>query len=235
MGPLRKGNGMANRLEESIKAMAERYRQFVYSETSVGGERRGLWVGKVRPIREDAVPFDLLDDLYHNAPVLVRGDRVLHWSGCKRKHCDHGLAISIADLSTEFQLELTHNGTSALPRCRVVAPVIPREKANHLWGDGAMCALIASDWNYKSQTVADLMEDHLLWLVKWMVFAKTKVWLGAEHGNTPDYHLQILHKKDLCWCGSGEQYRRCCRARDLQAVQEAQTRHGHWLNLIGGR
>src|SRR4051812_23944163 len=111
---------MGNRLDASIESMAQRYGNFSYSETAVAGMRHGLWVGTVRPINSVAVPDQLLDDLSNDEPVFVQGDSVTHLSGCQRTHRNHGLNLDLGKLNSTFQLEVTHNGTSAIPRCRVI-------------------------------------------------------------------------------------------------------------------
>lgn len=215
--------------------MVEQFPNFAYSETSVAGERLGLWVGEVQPISSPTVPFDLVDDLYHNRPVVVSSTGVQHWHECDAVHChagSHGMRLVPNQIDMHFQLEVTYNGTSGMPRCRVISSSKPLLKQNHVWNDGAMCAFLASDWNWESLTVADAMRDHFIWLVKWMVFNATDTWIGSEHENHPAYHLQKVGKKNLCWCGSGIQYRRCCRPRDLQVIQAANQRRIGWLELL---
>jgi hypothetical protein len=204
-----------NRLDQSIKAMAERFPKFAYSETTVAGVRQGRWVGDLQPIATPDVPWDLLADLQSNRPVFVLdGGTVVHLDGCNASHLQLDLPLQPVDLHVNFCLEAVYNGTTALPLCRILSPVIPLKKMNHVWGNGAMCAFIASDFDWMRETVADCMNHHAIWLVKQIVFLKTGTWLGSQHINDPAYHLSILKPNDKCWCGSGHRYKRCHRPEE---------------------
>lgn len=219
---------MRNRLDASIEAMAQQYREFSYSESSAAGTRRSLWVGTVSPLAQADGKLLLIDDLYHDAPVYIQAGAIYHWEGCKRQHCEHGLRLRRGDASKPFTLSVTYDGTAALPRCRVIDPMI-RFGTPHVWQDDAICALLASEWDYEKQTVADIMDDHLIWLVKWMVWKATGCWIGAEHRHSPLYHFWHVPLRGTCWCGSGRQYRRCHLRPELAEfarLRKSQNRRG---------
>jgi hypothetical protein len=211
---------MPNRLEENIQAMARRFPSFNVSTTTAGGVTVGRWTGTVQPIKTTSGLFELLDDLENDRDVYIVGDEIRHLPGCGHTHCRHSWMDKLKDLNATFQLEIVYRGNETFPRCSVVSPAIPREKGMHMWADGSICAFLpAKDvWNWSRDTVADLMPDWLVWLVKWMVYNQSGVWIGAQHQFSPYYHLQILKSKDLCWCGSGQQYRHCHKKEEEVAA-----------------
>jgi hypothetical protein len=203
---------MPTRLEESIEAMARRFPTFNFSTTPAGGS----WIGLVQPIKTTSGLPELLDDLEEDRDVLIVGTEVRHNPKCDHAHHRHPWMDEVLDLTTSFQLEIKYDGGEAFPRAWVVNPLIPQNKRLHMWGDGSICAFLPSRdvWNWSRDNVAGLMPDWLIWLVKWMVYNQTNVWIGAQHQFSPHYHLAILKGKDLCWCGSGRQYRGCHRKED---------------------
>jgi hypothetical protein len=213
------------RLADSRDAMQE-FSSFSYEE--IPGQRGpvGVWAGKVRPLRlTDGVRL-LLDDLAHDRAIFCRGTELHHLDTCAANHCGHGWPPDPAQLAQEFELKIMWAGNEMLPRAFISSPFIPHDKKMHMWNDGAVCAFLASDrvWTWHTDTVATFLPHVLIWVVKWMVFDQTGIWIGAEHGNTPQYHLEHVHPKAPCWCGKGPQYRKCHRPADLMAVGQRNTR-----------
>lgn len=209
--------------------MAEDYPQFTFERDVRRSRTSGLWCGWVQPVKAPVVPNDLLDDLSHDRPVFVAGDEVRHVASCKSVHCHHEWMAKVADLTRRFELLIEYNGGTAVPRCRVESPIIPFEKRRHMWGDGSVCAFLASEsvWVWSKDTVASFLPHVLIWLVKWMVFDDSGVWIGSEHRSDPGYHLQFLDPRGPCWCGSGSPYRRCHRRQDLALLRK----NRHFLGL----
>lgn len=208
---------MTTRLQESVEAMARRFQTFNFSKNAAG---EGRWVGLVQPIQTTSGLFELLDDLDQDRGVLIVGTEVRHNPKCDCAHRHESWMDKVQNVTTSFQLEISYGGGEAFPRAWVTNPVIPLEKRMHMWADGSICAFLPSRdvWKWSRDTVADLMPDWLVWLVKWMVYNESGVWIGAQHQFSPYYHLQILKGKDLCWCGSGQQYRHCHKKEEEVAA-----------------
>ena len=207
--------------------MGGSYPRFEYAPLLNDGKIIGIWRGSVQPIRARENLLDLLDDLHHDRPVRVVGDEVQHLEDCAALHCNHEWQNQATDLRTPFDMEVRYDGGLALPRCYVLSPRIPPEKRCHMWNDAAICAFLASEnvWVSHSHTVADYIPHALIWLVKWMVYDRTSVWIGAQHQSNPQYHLALLRPKQPCWCGSGRPYRKCHRRFELMAVGLWRGRH----------
>ena len=208
---------MPGRLEASIEAMARRFPTFNFSTTANG---EGRWIGLVQPIQTTSGLLELLDDLDEDRGVLIVGTEVRHNPQCAHTHRRQIWMEKVQNMTISFQLEISYGGGEAFPRAWVKSPVIRPEKRLHMWGDGSICAFLPSRdvWNWSKGTVADLMPDWLVWLVKWMVYNDSGVWIGAQHQFSPSYHLRLLNSKDLCWCGSGRQYRWCHKKEDEVAA-----------------
>ncbi|HEV7673702.1 MAG TPA: SEC-C metal-binding domain-containing protein [Candidatus Angelobacter sp.] len=195
--------------------MATEFPMFTYDELRTQSGLVAIWRGCVQPIQpRDAEARLLLDDLSHDRPVYQAADEIRHLPGCTERHCEHAWMNQDLNLGRRFDLHLKYTGGEALPRCYVLSPTL--EKLKHTWADGAICAFMDSNKNWRRgvDTVADFIPHVLIWLVKWMVFDATEVWIGSEHYSAPGYHLEFLHRNDLCWCGSGLVYRRCHRIQD---------------------
>lgn len=204
------------RFAKHVDAMHEKFPQFTYHESLCNSGVLGTWSGRVQPIQNQEGINLLLDDLFHNRPVYRLGDSIQHLPNCNERHCEHAWMNRDLNLERQFDLQITYTGDKALPRCYVLAPLIPLGKRKHTWADGAICAFLDSEgvWQRRVHTVADFLPHALIWLVKWMVFDATEVWIGAEHNSSPSYHLQVVDRNDPCWCGSGELYRKCHRTQD---------------------
>lgn len=218
---------MPNRLEASIQMMTKVYGQFAYETDCEKNCGRGIWRGSVQPIKVTGAQTELLDDLFHDRAVYVVGDEVRHLPSCTSTHCRHDWMDKASQLTRRFDLAVSYDGGIALPRCHVVHPVIPLEKRRHMWSDGAICAFLASErvWSWNRDTVASFLPHVFIWLVKWMVFDQTAVWIGSEHCSDPVYHLQHIGLRDPCWCGRGLPYRKCHYRQDLAALRRGRI---HW-------
>lgn len=209
------GEPVRGRFAKSIDAMLHEFPMLTYEGLNTESGLLASWHGWVQPIStHDATTHLLLDDLFHDRPIYQQSDQVRHISTCQAQHCEHPWMERDLNLQRRFQLQVVYAGGQALPRCRVLSPTLGKVK--HTWGDGAICAFMdsAKAWRRGLDTVADFMPHVLIWLVKWMVFDATDVWIGSEHYSSPLYHLRVLDRNDLCWCGSGDIYRRCHRIQD---------------------
>jgi len=204
------------RLAREADAMLECFPWFSFHEGLSSAGVTGVWRGKVQPVRRTEDVRLLLDDLAHDRAIYRLKDELKHLPTCKEVHCTHPWMDNIGSLQVQFDLKMTYLGNEALPRCYVLSPEIPPEKRKHMWADGAVCAFLASDgtWDHRTSTVADFLPHVLVWLVKWLVFDSTQVWIGAQHFSSPLYHLAFVDRNDPCWCGSGRIYRKCCRIKD---------------------
>ncbi len=210
---------MSWRLEESIQAMAEFCPNLAYQPLPPSAGGGGQWAGVIQPIVSAENLAQLLDDIHHNQPVYgaPRGE-LRHLPDCKVEHCDHGWMQRTGDLRAPFTIAIHYLGGRAHPRCWVVSPHIPKERGRHIWDDGSICPFLASDdaWVYDRDTVADFVPHISVWLVTWLVFQRTGVWIVGEHEGTPEHHLEIIHPTDQCWCRSGRKYRKCHLRADEQ-------------------
>lgn len=203
-------------LVKNVDAMFREFPEFTYQEGLSDSGILGTWRGKVQPIQNLDEVMLLLDDLAHNRAVYRVRDNLQHLPECKEKHCEHAWMNANLDLTKQFDLRITYSGNEALPKCYVLAPLIPQEKRKHMWADGAICAFLASEgiWQWRAHTVTDFLPHVFVWLIKWVVFDATGVWIGAQHDSSPLYHLRIVDRDDPCWCGSGRLYRKCHRIQD---------------------
>lgn len=199
-------------LQASITAMGYEYPSLRFSRYGAGGR----WVGRVQPIQSREGIAELLDDLAHDRAIHLQGDRVEHLPECDAAHREHPWMSGLSDLQRTFEIAILHPGDASVPRGYVLSPAIPRHKQLHMWGDGAMCPFLTSDdhWVARRNTVADIVPYFLVWLVKWMVYDETNVWIGREHKNDPASHLRRVGRNDQCWCGSGMKYKKCHLRKD---------------------
>lgn len=205
-------------LERSIHAMATEYPWLRYSREAAGAR----WTGRVQPVQASEVLPKLLDDLAHDRPVYVQGGVVQHLPHCGAQHAPAAWMKELRRLDRSFEISIMYGSLRAVPRCYVVSPAIPPRKRRHMWGDGAMCAFMASEdvWVWNRDTVADAMPYFLVWLVKWMVFDETGIWIGSEHQADPGYHRRVVGRNDQCWCGSGLKYKRCHLGQEERALAQ---------------
>lgn len=181
----------------------------------------GVWTGVVQPVRSLQGLDDILDDLAHDRVVRVVGGEVRHHPDCRASHCRHDWMRRLVYWRIAFELEVRYSGNSADPRCWVRAPpVATLHKRKHVWNDGSICPFLSSEgWDADHDDVVDFMGHVAIWLVKWMLWDQTGVWIGGEHGTGPQFHLSTLRAADPCWCRSGRPYRFCHRQGDRLAAR----------------
>lgn len=170
------------------------------------------WTGAIAPLTSVEYLPELLDDIHHHRPVFtVANGGLRHLTDCTASHCSHDWMSSVRgpELLREFNIRIFYSGTHEDPRCWIRG--IDGTNGRHMWSDGSICPFMSSTatWDWRSDSVADFIGHVSIWLVSWMVFQQTSVWIVGEHGNTPGYHLRTIRPSDLCWCRSGRKYRKC--------------------------
>lgn len=181
----------------------------IYAPEPGGG---GSWSGPITPIKSTERLLDLLDDIHHNNPVyMAAGAELRHLAACEKSHCNHPWMDKVQpqDLVRTFQARLTYSGSHDDPRCWTTG--IDLTNGRHMWSDGSICPFMSSSttWDWMEDTVADFVGHVSVFLVSWMVFQPTGVWIVGEHGNSGTYHASTIRPNDLCWCRSGKKYRKC--------------------------
>lgn len=118
------------------------------------------------------------------------------------------------DLVRTFEVRFYYSGGHDDPRCWITG--IDLTNGRHIWSDGSICPFLSSSasWDWMTDTVADFASHVSVWLVSWMVFHRTGIWVVGEHDNTAAYHLGVLKPNDRCWCRSGKKYRKCHMQQD---------------------
>ncbi len=204
---------MSASLDDSVKVMKEYYPRFSFNRDRYNGNTVGVWRGTIRPVRSMEDVTQTLDDLAHERVVRVVEGEIRRHPECAAGHCHHAWMDGIKNLSVEFELRVIYAGGREHPKCWVVTPII--FPTIHLWGDGSLCLYFARDdiWEYSRNDIADFMSHVPPWLVKWMVYDQTGVWIGPQHHSTPGYHLS-RGKGRQCWCTSGKDYATCHFASD---------------------
>lgn len=210
---------MTPRLQKSVEEMATFCRDLLYTSVPIGG---GVWNGPLQPLDSNEYRFELLDDIHHNRAVHVAAGGILrHLDTCGHNHCRHEWMDRIAadNLLRSFSIRIYYTGDREDPRCWVEG--VNQTNARHIWGnDGSICPFLSSKntWDWSRDTVADFVGHASVWLVSWMVFQQTGVWIVGEHDGTPAYHLAHVKRSALCWCRSGRKYRKCHMKTDQQLM-----------------
>lgn len=172
----------------------------------------GFWAGPLKPLRDSERIWELLDDIHHNRPVYTawRGT-IRHIPECSATHHRHDWMEHLRpdELMRSFSIHLYYGGGSEDPRCWVDG--IDRTNGRHMWDDGSICPFLSSksSWNWTHDTAADFLGHASVFLITWMAFQQTGVWIVGEHDNNPGYHLGNIRPNDHCWCRSGKKYRKC--------------------------
>jgi hypothetical protein len=184
----------------------------------------GCWKGTLTPLCSTEQLLELFDDIHHNRPIYgVAGGAVRHLASCTVQHCHHDWMDGVREreLLRSFTVTIRYSGGRDDPRCWVDG--INLQNGRHMWTDNSICPFLSSTatWDWRQDTVADFMGHVSTWLISWMVFQQTGVWIAGEHGNTPAYHLENIKPHHLCWCRSGRKYRKCHMQEDhLSAVSQ---------------
>ena len=102
------------------------------------------------------------------------------------------------------------------PKVFVRSPVLQPHKARHLFRDGSICPFAPWEnvWLWSRDTVVDYMGHAVVWLIKWIVWDQTGVWIGPEMSHAPGFLLKTIQRNQQCWCGSGLKYKKCHLAQD---------------------
>jgi hypothetical protein len=214
---------MNHRLNKSVEEMKEFCPNLPYASDLSG---IGVsWMGIITPLTRPKHLLELLDDIHHNRPVFAVANAALqHLPCCAVTHCSHDWMNCLRpdELLREFTVRIYYSGTHEDPRCWIQG--IDGTNGRHMWSDGSICPFMSSTaaWDWRSDTVADFVGHVSIWLVTWMVFRQTGIWIVGEHCNTPGYHLRNIDHNSLCWCRSGRKYRKC----HLQEDQIAFARLG---------
>jgi hypothetical protein len=214
---------MNHRLNRSVEEMTAFCLNLSYALDASG--LGGSWTGTIAPLASSEQLTLLLDDIHHRRAVFTVANAGLqHLPGCAADHCQHDWMDRIRsdELLREFNARIYYSGTHEDPRRFIEG--INLTNGRHMWTDGSICPFMSSTaaWDWRSDTVADFIGHLSVWLISWMVFQQTTVWIVGEHGNTPGYHLTHIRPSDLCWCRSGRKYRKC----HLQLDQIAFARLG---------
>jgi hypothetical protein len=203
------------RLKKSVEEMAVFCRELVYKPDHSG--IGGWWSGRITPLKAIEHLLELLDDIHHHKPVDTAAHAELrHLSGCTAEHCHHAWMDKVRpnELLRSFNIRVGYSGTKADPRCWVEG--INLQNGRHMWTDGSICPFKSSSatWDWMRDTVTDFMGHVSIFLVSWMVFHQTTVWLVGECGNSPGYHISNIKPSQLCWCRSGRKYSKCHMQKD---------------------
>lgn len=211
---------MNERLARSVSAMRLGYPQFAFGTEAVAGAEVGVWRGIVQPIQSVERLDDILDDIAHERVVRVVAGEVRHHTECREEHCRHPWMNRLVVWRIRFQIEVRWDGSNADPRCWVISPPVwTLDKKKHVWGDGSICPFMSSDaWDSNRDDVVDFMAHAAVWLVKWTPWNQTDVWIGPEHGFSPEHHIASVQPANRCWCRSGREYANCHLVSDRAAA-----------------
>jgi hypothetical protein len=206
---------MRPRLQTSVEDMAVFCPALSYTSESMGSG--GWWSGELLPLKTAERLPELLDDIHHHNPIFTaQGGELRHLASCRVNHCKHEWMNQIRpeDLMEPFDVTIYYSGGHDDPRCWIKG--IDVMNGRHMWTDGSICPFMSSRaaWDWLTDTVADFTGHVSIWLISWMVFQRTGVWVVAEHGNTPNYHLGNIRPNRNCWCRSGKKYRKCHMRQD---------------------
>jgi len=204
-------------LQKSIEDMAGFCPALLYAPAPNGVG--GIWSGPITPVRSAERLLDLLDDIHHNrAAYTAAGGELRHLPSCSATHCKHAWMDQVqpGELLRTFDARFYYSGGHDDPRCWIAG--IGQTNGRHMWSDGSICPFMSSatTWNWMRDTVADFAGHVSIFLVSWMVFQSTRIWLVGEHQNSGTYHVSILKPNDQCWCRSGKKYRNCHMQIDQQ-------------------
>jgi hypothetical protein len=217
---------MNARLENSARAMAVEYPGLSLVVGAGTGGEVGVWRGVIQPVRTLAGLDQVLDDVVNERPIRVVGGEVRHRQQCDAVHRRHAWMDRPLFWRTRFELEVRYDGGRGDPRCWIRwPPVVTLQKPTpHVWSDGSVCPFMSSEgWDCDSNDVADFMGQVVVWLVKWMLWDQTGIWIGGQHRADPGYHLSVVQPGAPCWCRSGIPYRDCHLAPDRRTAASRQA------------
>lgn len=208
----------STRLEASIQAMKEYFPQFSLSGLPIGTGPTAVWKGWVQPLRSIERLEEVLDDIFHERPVVMKAGGIIeHHSNCAAEHCRHEWMEKVLNPFVEYKLEVRYGGGKTHPSAYVRDPVVPYfKRQKHHYNDGSLCAYPAwlDIWQSDRDTVVQFMAHAVEWLVKWTIWEQVGVWLGAEKDHDQGHLLREIHPEQQCHCRSGRKYGLCCRSKD---------------------
>lgn len=207
-----------SRLDASIEAMKEYFPEFSLSGLPIGTGPVAVWKGRVQPIRSTEHLEELLDDIYHERPVIMQASGIIeHSPSCVADHCHHLWMERVSNPFVEFKLEVRYGGGETHPTAFVRDPIVPYfKRRKHHFNDGALCAYPAwyDAWRWDRDTVVQFMAHAMEWLVKWTAWEQADVWLGPEKDHDCGLLLREIHPEQQCHCRSGKKYGLCHRPED---------------------
>lgn len=178
----------------------------------------------ITPVPPTEEIFVILADLDRGRDVSVepRG-RLRHRLACQGPHQLRG---SLEELTLEdqtFLVEATFYTMTEDPRGRILEPEVSRRifpSHPHFYDIDIICPVFPPDrsWAWSTHLVTDYLNHVALWLIKSMVWRKTKVWIGPHICyHSPDHLLRVVHRSAPCPCGRGLTYGQCCRSKHITA------------------
>lgn len=217
----------------SADAMNVSYPQLTFATEVVSGVHVGVWRGVIRPIQSLERLAEILDDIAHERVVRVVAGEVRHHPDCREAHRRQSWMDRVVAWRVHFHVEVRWDGGNADPRCWIIAPPVwTAERKKHVWGDGSICPFMSSEaWDADRDDVVDFMAHVAVWLVKWMLWDQTDVWIGPEHAFSPEHHVASLQPTDRCWCRSGREYVKCHLAVDQAEVAHRRAQIAEVLQL----
>lgn len=215
-------SGAHTRLDASIEGMKIYFPEFSLSGLPLGTGPVAVWKGSVQPLQSPVHLEEVLDDIYHERPVVMRASGVIdHRPDCVITHCHHEWMEKLSNPYVKYKLEVHYGGGEMHPKAYVREPVVPLYKRQkHHFNDGALCAYPPWQgiWQWERNTVVDFMSHVTEWLVKWTVWEQVGVWIGSEMGHDRGLLLREIRPDQDCHCGSGKPYQLCHRMEDESYV-----------------
>jgi len=202
------------------------------------GEFVMAWQGTITPF-PDGMSLEeiqaLVVDLDEDRPVRVMVDGALaHYERCGGKHFPRpGLRLG-RPLTGSFEIEIAYRRPPGFPIARSLRPRIdwhhPSGPPPHLLNDiDALCVLFPADgaWTWPVHGVREYANYTAIWLGKHLAWVEARergvgiedAWPGSVVGHELSEISRLLDPTDLCRCGSGKTYGRCCAARDRAAAK----------------
>ena len=218
-------SGSSSRLDASIEAMRVYFPEFSLSGLPLGTGPVAVWKGRVQPLQSAEHLEKVLDDIFHERPVLMRASGIIeHRPDCTATHCHHDWMERLSNPYVEYKLEVQYGGSKVHPKAFVRAPVVPlfKRRKHHL-SDGSLCAYPPwkGIWQWERDTVVDFMSHAVEWLVKWMVWEQAGIWLGPEMMHDRGFLLREIRPEQECHCSSGRQYGLCHMQEDEAYVRRS--------------
>jgi hypothetical protein len=212
------------RLALSIQAMQDFFPGFSLSSEATEQEGEAVWHGRVQPIQSMDQLSELLDDIHCERPVWIRPNgEVCHHPDCACTHVPQDWLNKIKNPFVNFDLEVRYRGGKQHPKVIVCRPAIPPQKARHLFGDGSICPYAPWEniWLGDRDSIVDYMGHAAVWLIKWMVWDQTGIWIGPELSHHADFLIKTIKRNQQCWCGSGLKYKKCHLTMDQLKARSA--------------